>query len=1151
MPHDDRIERHPILPIPDRRVIPILWKGEEIAALEGETMAAALFAHGVHVFGHHAKDGAPQGIFCANGQCSQCLVLADGVPVKSCMELVRPGVRLEPADGLPELPPLGKSGAARPTGPVETVRVPVLIIGGGPAGLSAAAELGRRGVETLIVDDKHRLGGKLVLQTHRFFGSVEAVFAGTRGIDIATRLEKDLRALPSVRIWLQTSALAVYSDGRVGLLQEGRRHVLVEPEILLVASGAREKNLAFPGNTLPGVYGAGAFQTLVNRDLVRPARRLFIVGGGNVGLIAGYHALQAGIEVVGLVEAMAECGGYKVHRDKLVRLGVPVYTRHTVVSANGDGEVESVTIARVDERFRPVEGTERSFACDTLLIAVGLDPVDEFYHKAKAFGLAAYAAGDAEEIAEASAAIFSGKIRGLEIARALGRETGEVSPDWYRTADILKAKPGTTVEEAPPAASAAGVYPALHCVQEIPCDPCTAMCPRGLIVIEGADIRSLPAFLGEKGGKGCSACEKCVAMCPGLAVTLVDERKDKDFPTVTIPFEFLPDTVKAGDEVIVQDTAGEPLGAVRIEALKAIKANDRTILVKVRAPRAYAAKIAGLRLQPAGTGDPLPRYVRRTADDTIVCRCERVTAGEIRALIRSGVRDISEIKAVTRTSMGSCGAKTCTPLLHRLFREEGVPESEIVDQPKRPLFMEVPLGVLAGESAAEPDRSPEPAPLAGKTTQPAPVAPASLKEGGKAASKPDLPLNPLLGAGKTTQPAPVAPASSKEGGKAALKPLCYDAIVIGAGSVGTPAAMSLAEAGLKVLVLDGNASVGQGSNKAAIGGIRATHSDPAKIRLSLRSLEVFGGWEETHGDDIGWVKGGYVFVSYREDEERTLRDLLAVQKKYGLDIDWLDAASLRRLVPDLNPDGLRGGTFSPGDGHASPLTAGHAIYARARRLGAEFRFREPVTAIAVEGGRVRGVKTPAGAYAAEVVINAAGGRALETARLAGVDVPVVPESHEAAVTEAAAPFLGPMLVDTRPEPGSSNYYFYQHETGQVVFCISPSPAVSGTDTRETSGFLPMVARRMVGLMPRLRTLRVRRTWRGLYPMTPDGFPIVDWAGPEGLLHAVGMCGQGFMLGPGLGELVARMITKTTTADDRETLGWLRLDREFKGEEKLK
>jgi glycine/D-amino acid oxidase-like deaminating enzyme len=379
-----------------------------------------------------------------------------------------------------------------------------------------------------------------------------------------------------------------------------------------------------------------------------------------------------------------------------------------------------------------------------------------------------------------------------------------------------------------------------------------------------------------------------------------------------------------------------------------------------------------------------------------------------------------------------------------------------------------------------------------------------------------------------------------------------DVIVIGAGSVGAPAAMALAEAGLRVLALDRLPSVGQGSNKRAIGGLRATHSDPAKIRICLRSLEIFSTWKDRHGDKIEWTKGGYSYVAYRAEEEKTLKELLAVQKAAGLNIDWLEAHDLRKVIPDLNPDGLIGGTFSPDDGSASPLLAVHAFYTRAKRLGAEFRFDERVTAILTEAGHVRGVRTDKGEYAAPVVLNAAGPWGAEVAAMAGMDVPVRPDSHEGGVTEAVAHFLGPMVVDLRPAPGSANYYFYQHETGQVIFCITPSPSIWGLDVRETSTFLPMISARMVDLLPRLRNLRVRRTWRGLYPMTPDGSPIVGWdSALEGHLLAVGMCGQGFMIGPGLGELLVRMVQGKTDETDRDTLTYLSPYREFKGQEKLK
>lgn len=380
----------------------------------------------------------------------------------------------------------------------------------------------------------------------------------------------------------------------------------------------------------------------------------------------------------------------------------------------------------------------------------------------------------------------------------------------------------------------------------------------------------------------------------------------------------------------------------------------------------------------------------------------------------------------------------------------------------------------------------------------------------------------------------------------------YDVIIIGAGSIGAPTALYLAENGIKTLVIDKFHSVGQGSSKRAIGGIRATHSDPAKIRICLRSIDIFSNWQEKYGDDLDWYKGGYTFVAYRDEEKNKLNNLLKKQQEFGLNIAWLDKKDLLEVVPDLNPNGLLGGTYSPDDGSASPLLATHAFYRHAARLGAEFHFGEDVEDIIIQNDKISGVKTNKAQYACDIVINAAGPWAKQIGEMGRMVVPVTPDSHEAAITESVAHFLNPMVVDIRPTPGSANFYFYQHLTGQIIFCITPQPNIWGFDVEETSEFLPLVAQRMLDVMPRLKNIRVRRTWRGLYPMTPDGFPIVGWSKEvQGFLQAAGTCGQGFMLGPGLGELLTRFVMNKLTSEDEEILPYLSPYREFSGQEILK
>jgi sarcosine oxidase, subunit beta len=379
----------------------------------------------------------------------------------------------------------------------------------------------------------------------------------------------------------------------------------------------------------------------------------------------------------------------------------------------------------------------------------------------------------------------------------------------------------------------------------------------------------------------------------------------------------------------------------------------------------------------------------------------------------------------------------------------------------------------------------------------------------------------------------------------------YDILIIGAGSIGVPAAYYLAKKGLKTCVIEKLPSEGRGQNRAAIGGIRATHSDPAKIKICQMTIDIMNKFESEHGIDVDWIDGGYLFPVYDEVFEGKLKKLLDIQKKFNLNINWIDSSGVQELVPGINPENLLGGTYSPEDGSASPLKVSGAYLKLARDEKADFVFGEEVIAIKTENGTITTVETDKEKYSAGIVINASGGYAKETGALCGVEIPVDPDCHEAGITEPVKPFFKPMVVDIRSDEHSSNYYFYQNKEGQVVFCITPRPQIFGKDTDNTSEFLPLVVKRMLKLYPRLRNLRIRRTWRGLYPMTPDGFPIVGWTNEiKNLFLAVGMCGQGFMLGPGLGSIISDILADNSKEFDF-ILNQLNLYREFAGTEVLK
>jgi len=309
--------------------------------------------------------------------------------------------------------------------------------------------------------------------------------------------------------------------------------------------------------------------------------------------------------------------------------------------------------------------------------------------------------------------------------------------------------------------------------------------------------------------------------------------------------------------------------------------------------------------------------------------------------------------------------------------------------------------------------------------------------------------------------------------------------------------------------------------------------------------------KEDFGRDIDWIRGGYLFPVYDREDEEKLKSLLYTQKSLGLNIDWLDKTKTERLVPGINMNSLRGCTYSPDDGFASPLKVIGEFYRAAENNGARFIFGEDVREIKRKKERIIHIRTSMERYGADIFINASGARAGQTAGLAGTELPVYGAAHEAGVTEPVERFLQPMIVDIRPMAGSDNCYFYQSKAGAILFCTTPKPEIREDGIHCTSAFLPRATERLLKIYPALRNIRVRRTWRGLYPMTPDGLPIVGYSSSiSNMIHAAGMCGQGFMLGPGLGKILAEIIVDKTKKYD-SILEELSPLRNFSGAELLK
>lgn len=516
-------------------------------------------------------------------------------------------------------------------------RYDVVIVGAGPAGLSAAIEAAKNGMKVVVFDENSKPGGQLFKQIHKFFGSKEHK-AKIRGFKIGEELLKEAYDL-GVEVVLNAIVLSLHGEKELTVkVNDEVRHV--KGDAVIIATGASENMVTFRGWTLPGVIGAGAAQTMMNINKVRPGNKILMLGSGNVGLVVSFQLMQAGCEVVGLVDAAPRIGGYGVHAAKVARTGVPFYLSHTIVEAEGTDHVTGVTIAQVDEKFQFIPETEKHFDVDTICLAVGLSPMSQLLKNAgckivedpKRGGVVpevdelgmtsipgVFAAGDVSGIEEASSAMIEGRISGAAVSEYLGYITkeeleekikvNEAALDSLRQGMFAPKNRGKLVEKTdeginvsmnllkkgfvadeeierfPGVTHRVGIHPVMECTQNIPCNPCQEACKKGCISI-GSNITSLPIVVENS---SCINCGMCVASCSGQAIFLVDEDLGDGMATVTLPYEFIP-LPKEGTKGKGLGRDGKPVCEAEVVSVKNMKAFDKTNLLTIKVPKEYAMK---------------------------------------------------------------------------------------------------------------------------------------------------------------------------------------------------------------------------------------------------------------------------------------------------------------------------------------------------------------------------------------------------------------------------------------------------------------------------------------------------------------------------------------------------------------------------------
>ena len=577
MGNDQRIETG----VQRGKEIEIFIDNHPIRAYEGETIGAVLTAIGIRQIRHAPQLKDPRGLYCCMGSCYGCLVSVNGRPnERACVTPVQSGqhITLQVGFGQPDMTSLD---------PARLVRreVPLVIIGGGPGGLSAAIAAATAGAKVLVIDENLQPGGQIYRQLPETFQAREPGRLGADYVDGRSLLKEVQNLSDGITIWNDALVWSVFESNQLAVAR-GNELVLLDANAIVVATGAYERPVPVPGWTLPGVMTAGGAQVLLKSQRIRPGQRALLAGAGPLQLVVANQMLDAGMEVVAVAESNTTAGAWRFLPDlmhqpglmiqglrylyRLKRAGVQILQSHVLQGIQGTQEVEQAFLGKVDSRGRPIAGEVKRFEVDTVCIGYGLIPTTWV---TSMLGCR-----------HVYAPMLGGWVPQFDENMQTDQPGVFVAGDGAGIAGVLVAKMEGTL---------AGLYAAAH----------------------------------------------------------------------------------AG--IISEDKAAQTARGVR-KKLAAMGKFRRAI------DRMY-------RIYPDLYGN--------VTDDTIICRCEGITAGEIRKAVRQGTMNLNDIKKRTRSGMGYCQGTHCLPTITAMLaREFGARPEDIPMMTIRPPARPIPLSLLMVET---------------------------------------------------------------------------------------------------------------------------------------------------------------------------------------------------------------------------------------------------------------------------------------------------------------------------------------------------------------------------------------------------------------------------------------------------------------------